>query len=94
VKFYLDAGKIAAATDKICSSLDKTARDNRQNSANFAKRVKFAFTLLSHTRRIHRPRKRRRRFEFWYQKRTHTLLLILAARRVGMDYARVNLKFR
>lgn len=35
VKFYLDAGKIAAATDKICSSLDKTARNNRQNSVKF-----------------------------------------------------------
>ena len=28
VKFYLDAGKIAAVRDKICSSLDKIVRDN------------------------------------------------------------------
>ena len=35
VKFYLDAGKIATARDKICSSSDKTARDNRQNSVKF-----------------------------------------------------------
>ena len=27
-KFYLDADKIAVAMDKICSSLDKIARDN------------------------------------------------------------------
>nr|WP_315047047.1 hypothetical protein [uncultured Campylobacter sp.] len=39
MKFYLDADKIAAATDKICSSLDKTARDNRQNSAKFRPRT-------------------------------------------------------
>ena len=39
VKFYLDAGKIAAATDKICSSLDKTARDNRQNSVKISRRA-------------------------------------------------------
>ena len=36
VKFCMDAGKIAAATDKICSSLDKTARDNRQNFAKIS----------------------------------------------------------
>ncbi len=35
VKFYLDASRITAATDKICSSLDKIARDNRRNSAKF-----------------------------------------------------------
>ncbi len=28
VKFYLDASRITAARDKICSSLDKIARDN------------------------------------------------------------------
>ena len=54
VKFYLDADKIAVAMDKICSSLDKIARDNRQNSANFARApVGFALALLLHTHRIH-----------------------------------------
>nr|WP_315055441.1 hypothetical protein [uncultured Campylobacter sp.] len=39
MKFYLDADKIAAATDKICSSSDKTARDNRQNSVKISRRA-------------------------------------------------------
>ncbi|WP_298977297.1 hypothetical protein [uncultured Campylobacter sp.] len=37
MKFYLDADKIAAARDKICSSLDKIARDNRQNFAKISR---------------------------------------------------------
>ncbi len=54
VKFYLDAGKIAAATDKICSSLDKIARDNRQNFTKFHRvPIGFALARLPHTRRIH-----------------------------------------
>lgn len=39
MKFYLDAGKIAVAMDKICSSLDKIARDNRQNSVKISRRA-------------------------------------------------------
>jgi len=45
VKFYLDAGKIAAATDKICSSLDKIVRDNRLNFAKFSQRTDRACLL-------------------------------------------------
>ena len=37
MKFYLDADKIAAARDKICSSLDKIVRDNRLNFAKFSR---------------------------------------------------------
>ncbi len=69
MKFYLDAGKIAAATYKICSSLDKTARDNRQNFTKFHRvPIGLALALLLHTRRIHRPCKRRHLFGFWYQR--------------------------
>ena len=41
----MNAGKIAAARDKICSSLDKIVRDNRQNFAKILQRVDRACLL-------------------------------------------------
>jgi hypothetical protein len=64
VKFYLDVDKIAVAMDKICSSLDKIARQSAKFRENFAARRSSLLGLLSHTRRIYSPHKRRRRFGF------------------------------
>jgi len=64
MKFYLDAGKIAAATYKICSSLDKTARDNRQNSVKISWRALSLPVLCYLIHAVFIAHKRRRRFGF------------------------------
>mgnify|MGYP001640853745 CR=1 FL=1 len=64
LKLHMNSGKIAVARDKICSSLDKIARDNRQNFVKISRLALSSPLPLSHTRRIHRLRKRRRRFGF------------------------------
>ena len=92
MKFYLDAGKIAAATDKICSSSDKTARDNRQNFAKISRLVLSSPLLcyLMHTVFIARTKGGA---ALGFDTRTEAIPpLILAARRVGVDYAWVNFK--
>lgn len=56
---------IAAATDKICSSLDKIARDNRQNSVKISRRAGWVrpCSAASYTP-YSWPRKRLYRFGF------------------------------
>ena len=39
LKLDMNSGKIAAARDKICSSLDKIVRDNRQNFVKISRRA-------------------------------------------------------
>ena len=39
LKLHMNSGKIAAARDKICSSLDKIVRDNRQNFVKISRRA-------------------------------------------------------
>ena len=92
MKFYLDAGNIAAATDKICSSLDKTARDNRQNFVEISQHADRDWLLcyLIHAVFIARTKGGA---ALGFDTRTEaTPPPILAARRVGVDYARVNFK--
>jgi hypothetical protein len=92
VKFYLDADKIAAARDKICSSLDKIVRDNRQNSVKIS-RCALSLPLpcyLIHAVFIARTKGGA---ALGFDTRTEaTPPPILAARRVGADYTRVNFK--
>lgn len=86
------AGKIAAATDKICSSSDKTARDNRHN---FVKISRLALSSPLPCYLMHAVFIARTKGDavLGFDTRTEaTLFPILATRRVGVDYARINFK--
>ena len=45
LKLHMNSGKIAAARDKICSSLDKIVRDNRQNFVKISRLADWIPTL-------------------------------------------------
>ena len=88
----MNAGKIAAARDKICSSLDKIVLDNRQNSVKIS-RLALSLSLLCYL--IHAVFIARAKgcVSLGFDTRTEAIPLpIPAARRVGVDYARVNFK--
>ena len=88
----MDADKIAAARDKICSSLDKIVRDNRQNSVKISRRVDRDCLLcyLIHAVFIARTKGGA---ALGFDTRTEAIPPpILAARRVGADYTRINFK--
>ncbi|WP_299187337.1 hypothetical protein [uncultured Campylobacter sp.] len=79
---------------EFCSNADETACDNQQNFAKILQRVDRACLLcyLMHAVFIARTKGG---VALGFDTRTKAIPLpILTARCVGMDYARVNLKFR
>ena len=95
MKFYLDADKIAVAMDKICSSLDKIARDNRQNSVKISRLADWIPTLPCYLMRAVFIARTKGGVALGFDTRTEAILLpIVATRQVGIDYARINFKFR
>lgn len=93
MKFCINASKIAAAGDKICSGLDKIARDNRQNFAKISRLADWIPTLPCYLIRAVFIAGTKGGAALGFDTRTKVILSpILAARRVGADYARVNFK--
>ena len=92
MKFYLDADKITVARDKICSGLDKIARDNRQNSVKIS-RCALSLPLLCYLIHAVFIARTKGGAVLGFDTRTKAIPLpIVAAWRVGVDYARINFK--